>query len=73
MAEPDPLTSFQPPPRRLQPRRGSTTLWAGGILLLVGLYFLLRNLGYLSWLGWDIVWPSVLILIGVFLVVRRWR
>jgi hypothetical protein len=71
MVQPDPLPSYQPP--RLQPRRGTGTLWAGGLILLVGIYFLLRNLGYLGWLSWDLVWPAALIGIGLFLVVRRWR
>jgi len=45
-----------------------------GVLILVGLYFLLRNVGLLDWLRSDIFWPIVLIGLGVWLIVRRnWR
>lgn len=44
-----------------------------GVLIVVGVYFLLYNLGVLWWLRGDIFWPIVLILIGVFLIVRRTR
>jgi Domain of unknown function (DUF5668) len=41
------------------------------VLILVGAYFLLRNVGLLSWLRADIFWPLVLIAIGVWLILRR--
>jgi cell wall-active antibiotic response 4TMS protein YvqF len=45
-----------------------------GVLIVVGAYFLLRNLGLLDWLRSDIFWPLVLIALGVWLIVRRgWR
>jgi len=45
-----------------------------GVLILVGIYFLLRNVGLLDWLRSDIFWPLVLIGLGVWLIVRRsWR
>lgn len=51
---------------------GSGWFW-GGALVLLGLYFLLSNLGLLGWLRGDIAWPVVLILFGIFLIVRRGR
>jgi phage shock protein C len=42
-------------------------------LVLLGVYFLLNNLGLLWWLRGDIVWPIVVIAIGVWLIVRRTR
>jgi len=45
-------------------------------LVIVGAYFLLRNLGAISWLRDDIFWPSVLIVVGLLLLLRRgnrWR
>lgn len=42
-------------------------------LILAGVYFLLSNLGLLSWLRGDVFWPVVLILLGVFLIFRRGR
>jgi hypothetical protein len=41
------------------------------VLIVVGVYFLLNNLGYLDWLKADIVWPLVIIAIGAWLIVRR--
>ena len=44
--------------------------------MVLGLYLLLSNLGYLWWLRGDIFWPIVLILVGVWMLVGRnrwWR
>ncbi len=49
-------------------RRGST-FW-GAILLLVGALLLLQNLGYLTVNVWQILWPSVIILFGVWFLLR---
>jgi phage shock protein C len=46
-------------------------LWAGIILIVLGAYFLLTNLGVLGNLRWDLFWPAVLIALGVLLLVRR--
>jgi hypothetical protein len=43
------------------------------VLVALGLYFLLRNLGLLDWLSSDIVWPVLIIILGVWLIVRRTR
>jgi Domain of unknown function (DUF5668) len=44
------------------------------VLVVVGVYFLLHNLGLLGWLRADIVGPVVLIALGVWLIFRRgWR
>ena len=43
------------------------------VLILVGVYFLLNNLGLLNWLDWNIAWPVILIAIGLYLVARRLR
>lgn len=40
---------------------------------MVGLYFLLHNLGWLDWLRADIFWPVVLIALGIWLIVRTIR
>jgi hypothetical protein len=44
-----------------------------GVLIVLGLYFLLNNLGLLDWLRPEIAWPIVLIAVGVWLIVRRAR
>jgi hypothetical protein len=45
----------------------------GAVLVVLGLYFLLNNLGLLGWLRGDVVWPVLLILFGVALIVGRGR
>jgi len=50
------------------PPRG---LWAGIILIALGAYFLLANIGVLSGFRWDLFWPVVLIAIGLLILVRR--
>jgi phage shock protein C len=46
-------------------------LWAGIILIVLGAYFLLTNLGIFNNVHWEIVWPVVLIAIGLLLLLRR--
>jgi hypothetical protein len=46
-------------------------LWAGIILIALGAYFLLANIGLLAGLRWDLFWPIVLIAIGLLILVRR--
>jgi Domain of unknown function (DUF5668) len=43
------------------------------ILVVIGIYFLLNNLGLLDRLRFDIVWPVLLILLGAWLIIRRQR
>lgn len=44
------------------------------VLILVGGYFLLHNLGLLDWVRGDVFWPLLLIAVGVWLIARRaWR
>jgi hypothetical protein len=43
------------------------------VLILLGVYFLLSNLGWLKWLEPKVVWPVVLIALGTWLLVRRSR
>jgi hypothetical protein len=45
----------------------------GALLVVLGIYFLLNNLGLLGWVRGDVVWPVVLILLGVALIVGRGR
>ena len=65
-------------------RQSGRPYWMGGyrfgwgffwpaVLIVLGLYFLLNNLGLLWWLRGDIVWPVLLILFGVALIVGRGR
>ena len=50
--------------------------WGGGwfwgaALIILGVYFLLSNLGLLNWLRGEIVWPILVILLGVALLFNR--
>lgn len=51
------------------------SLFIGGALILVGIFYLLDNLNiyWLSWLRWDVVWPIILIAAGVLFLVRQFR
>jgi membrane protein DedA with SNARE-associated domain len=56
-------------------RRGdSGAAVLGVILMLVGGYFLARELGiWLPDMDWDVVWPVIVLVVGVVLVLRAWR
>ncbi len=43
------------------------------VLIVIGLYFLLSNLGWLSWLRGDLVWPLLVVALGLWLIFRRAR
>ncbi len=58
---------------KLKPSSPSRALWAGWILILLGLFFLLRNLGLLWWFNWERLWPLILIAVGVIILVDRLR
>ncbi|HKW59134.1 MAG TPA: DUF5668 domain-containing protein [Candidatus Dormibacteraeota bacterium] len=50
--------------------RNPSIFW-GGVLVIVGALFLLANLGLLSNLNWDVVWPLLLIAVGAWLLLGR--
>ena len=43
----------------------------GVLLVLLGAYFLLNQLGWLNWIGGALFWPLVIIGFGVYLLIRR--
>ena len=55
--------------------------WGGGVwpwfwgaaLIVIGGYYLLQNLGLLSWVRGDVLWPALLILLGVLMLISRGR
>jgi phage shock protein C len=49
----------------------SRGFWAGVILIALGAYFLVDNLGLLRGFRWELVGPVVLIAIGLLVLVRR--
>ncbi len=47
--------------------------WIGIILILLGVFFLLDSLHLISWFNKDLLWPIIIIFVGVWLLIRRWR
>lgn len=43
------------------------------VLIVLGIYLLLSNMGLLDWLTPGIVWPVLLIALGAYLILRRSR
>jgi len=49
------------------PSTGRTSIWLGVVLVAVGLILLGANTGLVQW---SVIWPSVLIILGVLLLAR---
>lgn len=45
----------------------------GGILIAIGVIFLFQQLNFFGWLRWDLLWPLIIIGIGLSLVWNRVR
>ena len=43
----------------------------GILLVFLGAYFLLNQLGWLDWIGEAVFWPLVIIGIGIYLLIKR--
>ena len=43
----------------------------GLILIIIGIVFLLQNFGYISEGAWSIIWPAILIIIGLGSILKR--
>jgi len=48
-------------------------MFVGFTLFILGLAFLLKNLGILTDITWSFVWPVILMIIGLFLIFRKRR
>jgi phage shock protein C len=46
-------------------------IWVGGILVVVGLLFLVGNTGIFWWWNWSFFWPLMLVALGVLILSRR--
>lgn len=46
-------------------------MWFGVTLVVVGVIFMLDNFGFLSHQAWDIIWPLLIVIIGVYLIFKR--
>lgn len=43
----------------------------GLIVILVGILFFFKNIGLINNISWDILWPVIVMLIGIAMVLRR--
>lgn len=43
----------------------------GILLVIIGAVFLLKNLGLMAMVNWDLIWPIVLIVIGVVMIYKK--
>lgn len=68
-----PAGAYMPPldPEREEQRRRRQGETVGLVLIVIGVLFLAGNFGVFSWWRWSLLWPLILILAGVFLIVRR--
>jgi len=46
-------------------------MFMGTLLILLGILFLLKNLGILSGNLWDVFWPLILIALGLSILLKR--
>lgn len=56
-------------PREVERRRGGL----GVLLVALGVIFMLGNLGAFRFIDWHVIWPLVLIALGVFFIAQRVR
>jgi hypothetical protein len=73
---PDKQPEIPPPPQAApvkQRRKGRLRPIIGLILVVFGILFLGRNLGWFAWFHWGDWWPVILIIIGLLMVFRRSR
>ncbi len=42
-------------------------------LIMIGGYYLMANLGLLDWVRGDLIWPALLIVLGVLVIIGRFR
>lgn len=59
--------------KKTEEKHSNRAVWFGILLILIGVIFLLKNLNLIKWFDNDLLWPLVIILIGVWLLIRRWR
>jgi phage shock protein PspC (stress-responsive transcriptional regulator) len=53
--------------------RPDPAVWAGIGLVLLGLFLLVDRLGWFWWLSRDIIWPLLIVLVGLWMILRRGR
>ena len=59
--------------KKIEEKHTNHAGWFGILLILIGVIFLLKNLNLIRWFDNDIIWPLIIIFIGAWLLIRRWR
>ncbi len=52
-------------------RLKKNNVWGGIVLIIIGVYFLLKNLGVIKGVDFGIVWPVAIILVGIYLLFKK--
>lgn len=48
-------------------------MWFGIVLIVVGVVFLLQNLGYVTGEVWNVIWPAFIVLLGISMLLKKDR
>jgi phage shock protein PspC (stress-responsive transcriptional regulator)/uncharacterized integral membrane protein len=59
--------------KKAEEKHSNHAVWFGILLILIGVIFLLKNLNLIRWFDSDLLWPIIIICIGAWLLIRRWR
>ncbi|MDO8725394.1 MAG: PspC domain-containing protein [Candidatus Methanoperedens sp.] len=59
--------------KKTEEKHSNRAFWFGILLILIGVIFLLKNFNFIRWFDSDLLWPLIIILIGVWLLIKRWR
>ena len=59
--------------KKTEEKHSHRARWLGILLILLGIFFLLDNLNMIRWIDKDLLWPIILIFIGAWLLIKRWR
>ncbi len=43
----------------------------GAGLVIIGIIFLLKNLGIMPDIAWDVIWPVILVVIGLTMIFKK--
>lgn len=43
----------------------------GAGLVVIGIIFLLKNLGVMPEIAWDIIWPIILVVLGLTMIFKK--
>jgi hypothetical protein len=46
-------------------------MFGGLLIILIGVIFLAKALGFTAFVSWDIIWPSIIILLGVSALFKK--